>query len=83
MPPHERYLKGVLCILMRMQRGQAAQGQLSPCLNSAILFSNLTYFFSFAFFFCQRLVLCRNLFSVQSQSFLWVSDFCSTFWFPV
>lgn len=51
MPPHERYLKGVLCILMRMQRGQAAQGQLSPCLNSAILFSNLTYFFSFAYFF--------------------------------
>lgn len=36
---------------MQMQRGQAAQGQPSPCLNSTILFSNLTYFFSFSFFF--------------------------------
>lgn len=48
---HERYLKGVLRILMRMQRGQAVQGQPSPCLNSTILFSNLTYFFLLPFFF--------------------------------
>lgn len=76
MPLHQRYLKGVLCILICVHRGQAAR-----CAGTAyslaelktILFSNLTYFSPLFFFFLSEVgALLEPALSAISELFVGV-----------